>query len=80
MMGTLSGCGGHRSTRVAYLRRMTGVPVRPKSKCCVSKPRCKRCPIRLLSEGKLSSAETKKIFAGGRNRKALKKARLDKAA
>jgi hypothetical protein len=25
----------------------------PKSKCCVSKDRCKRCPIRMLAEGTL---------------------------
>jgi hypothetical protein len=56
------------------------VPVRPKDKCCTSKPRCKRCPIRLLADGKLSSSEAKKIFAKGRNRKALKKANLPKAA
>ncbi|MET1006402.1 MAG: hypothetical protein ABWX96_12685 [Propionibacteriaceae bacterium] len=54
--------------------------VRPKDKCCTSKPRCKRCPIRLLSEGKLAPDEAKKIFAKGRNRKALKKAKLDVAA
>jgi hypothetical protein len=53
---------------------------RVKDKCCISKPRCKRCPIRLLSEGKLSSSEAKKVFADGRNRKALKKARLKRAA
>ena len=25
----------------------------PKSKCCVSKSRCRRCPIRMLKEGTL---------------------------
>ena len=25
----------------------------PKSKCCVSKDRCKRCPLRMLKEGTL---------------------------
>lgn len=25
----------------------------PKTKCCVSKTRCKRCPIRMLKEGTL---------------------------
>lgn len=25
----------------------------PKKKCCVSKSRCKRCPIRMLREGTL---------------------------
>lgn len=54
--------------------------VRPKSECCISKPRCKRCPIRLLSEGKLSSDDARKIFAKKRNKKALKKAKLPKAA
>ncbi|CAA9384770.1 MAG: hypothetical protein AVDCRST_MAG75-1212 [uncultured Propionibacteriaceae bacterium] len=54
--------------------------VRPKKKCCLSKPRCNRCPIRLLSEGKLDAADAKKIFSNQRNRKALKKAKLSKAA
>ena len=52
----------------------------PKDKCCTSKPRCKRCPIRLLADGKLSPEDTRKIFAKGRNRKALKKAKLSVAA
>lgn len=30
----------------------------PKSKCCVSKPRCKRCPIRMLEEGTLPEGYT----------------------
>lgn len=34
------------------------MPVRPKSECCVSKPRCKRCPIRLLAKGKLPPGYT----------------------
>lgn len=28
-------------------------PKPPKSKCCVSKPRCTRCPIRMLKDGTL---------------------------
>jgi len=32
--------------------------VKPKKKCCTSKPRCRRCPIRLLSEGKLPPGYT----------------------
>ena len=32
-----------------------GKAKRPKSKCCVSKDRCKRCPIRMLKEGTLPS-------------------------
>jgi hypothetical protein len=64
-------------TQPGYRCRVT---VRPKDVCCVSKPRCKRCPIRLLADGKLSPGDAKKIFARGRNRKALKKAGLSKAA
>ncbi len=54
--------------------------VRPKKKCCSDKPRCKRCPIRLLSEGKLASEDARKIFAHARNAKELKKAKVKKAA
>lgn len=32
----------------------------PKSKCCVSKTRCKRCPIRMLKEGTLPEGYTVK--------------------
>jgi hypothetical protein len=31
---------------------------RPKSECCVSKTRCKRCPIRMLKEGTLPEGYT----------------------
>ncbi len=30
----------------------------PKSKCCVSKDRCGRCPIRMLKEGTLPDGYT----------------------
>ena len=30
----------------------------PKQKCCVSKDRCKRCPIRMLKEGRLPEGYT----------------------
>ncbi|MGH3361062.1 MAG: hypothetical protein ACRDOM_01260 [Nocardioides sp.] len=32
----------------------------PKEKCCVSKERCKRCPIRMLKEGTLPEGYTVK--------------------
>ena len=32
----------------------------PKSECCVSKPQCKRCPIRMLKEGRLPEGYTVK--------------------
>ena len=56
------------------------MPPRPKQKCCSDKPRCKRCPIRMLSEGRLDPADAKAIFAKGRNKLALKKAKLTRAA
>ena len=28
-------------------------PLKPKSKCCLDRPRCRRCPIRKLKEGTL---------------------------
>ena len=33
---------------------------KPKSKCCVSKPRCTRCPLRMLAEGTLPAGYTVK--------------------
>jgi len=32
--------------------------VKPKKKCCSSKPRCRRCPIRLLADGALPPGYT----------------------
>jgi hypothetical protein len=32
----------------------------PKKKCCVSRPRCKRCPIRMLQAGTLPDGYTVK--------------------
>ena len=32
----------------------------PKKKCCVSKTRCSRCPIRMLKEGTLPEGYTVK--------------------
>ena len=39
--------------------------VRPKKKCCMDKPRCQRCPIRLLADGRLSPEDARTIFAEG---------------
>jgi len=30
----------------------------PKTKCCVSRTRCNRCPLRMLKEGKLPEGYT----------------------
>lgn len=29
------------------------MPKRPKKKCCSDKPKCQRCPLRMLKEGTL---------------------------
>lgn len=39
---------------------MVVVPKPPKKKCCVSKPRCKRCPIRMMADGTLPDGYTVK--------------------
>jgi hypothetical protein len=36
------------------------VSPKPKKKCCVSKPRCQSCPLRLLAEGRLPEGYTVK--------------------
>ncbi len=56
--------------------KVPAVSAKPKKKCCQDKPRCKRCPIRMLAEGKLAPTDARKIFADARNRKALKKAKI----
>ena len=40
--------------------RATGVACLPKTECCVSKDRCKRCPIRMLKDGTLPAGYTVK--------------------
>lgn len=37
-----------------------GKQKKPKSECCVSKDRCKRCPIRMLKNGTLPPGYTVK--------------------
>lgn len=32
----------------------------PKKTCCTSKPRCRRCPLRMLAEGSLPAGYTVK--------------------
>lgn len=48
------------------------MPKPPKKKCCVSKPRCKRCPIRMLANGTLPDGYTVK------KRKLVKVSKKDK--
>ena len=53
----------------------------PKTKCCVSKKRCDRCPIRMLKEGTLPAGYTvkKRVLVRADGKKVKKKA-LEKAA
>ena len=53
----------------------------PKTKCCVSKPRCNRCPLRMLKEGTLPEGYTvkKRVLVRADGSKASKKD-LQKAA
>ncbi|WP_408899015.1 hypothetical protein ACJ5H2_07860 [Nocardioides sp. R1-1] len=53
----------------------------PKTKCCVSKSRCGRCPIRMLKEGTLPEGYTvkKRVLVRADGKKVSKKA-LQKAA
>lgn len=46
----------------------------PKRKCCVDKPRCKRCPIRMLQEGRMPDGYTVK------KRRLVKTGKAKKAA
>ena len=56
-------------------------PLRPKTKCCVSKTRCQRCPIRMLKEGTLPDGYTvKKRKLVRVDGKKVTKKRLKKAA
>ena len=36
------------------------MPKRPKKKCCSDKPKCQRCPLRMLKEGTLPDGFTVK--------------------
>ena len=47
--------GNSKATNKAKNRKARGLP---KEKCCVSKDRCKRCPIRMLKEGTLPEGYT----------------------
>ncbi|MGJ9414192.1 hypothetical protein ACHAAC_15925 [Aeromicrobium sp. CF4.19] len=39
---------------------MSKKPKKPKKECCTSKPRCKRCPIRMMKDGTLPDGYTVK--------------------
>jgi len=56
-----------------YLTYADEVPAKPKKKCCADKPRCKRCPIRMLAEGTLPDGFTVKKRKLVKNDKSAKK-------
>lgn len=50
-----------KKARKAEKKRSKGAVARlPKKKCCVSKTKCKRCPLRMLKEGTLPEGYTVK--------------------
>lgn len=47
----------------------------PKKKCCTSKPKCQRCPLRMLAEGTLPDGYTvkkRKLVRAKKSKKAKK--------
>ena len=54
----------------------------PKTKCCVSKSKCGRCPLRMLKEGTLPDgyAVKKRVLVKAKNGKKVSKKELQKAA
>lgn len=48
------------SSLKAQRKKAKAKKVKPKKKCCVSKPRCQRCPLRMLADGTLSPKYTVK--------------------
>jgi hypothetical protein len=58
--------------------------VKPKKECCVSKPRCRRCPLLMLAEGTLPDGYTVKkrklVKVGGRKKRKKRKKDKHKAA
>ena len=54
----------------------------PKTKCCVSKSKCGRCPLRMLKEGTLPDgyAVKKRVLVKAKNGKKVSKKDLQKAA
>ena len=60
----------------------TRAPRVPKVKCCTSKPKCSRCPLRMLAEGNLPSGYAVKkrrlVDPGGKPVKKAKKSSSSK--
>jgi hypothetical protein len=54
----------------------------PKTKCCVSKAKCSRCPLRMLKDGTLPDGYTvkKRVLVCAKDGKKVSKKDLQKAA
>lgn len=54
----------------------------PKTKCCVSKDKCGRCPLRMLKDGTLPDGMTvkKRVLVSAKSGKKVSKKALQKAA
>lgn len=54
----------------------------PKTKCCVSKDKCGRCPLRMLKDGTLPDGYTvkKRVLVRAKDGKRVSKKDLEKAA
>ena len=67
--------------KAAKAARKRAVKCLPKTECCISKDRCKRCPIRMLKEGTLPDGLTvkKRTLVTADGKKVTKK-KLAKAA
>jgi hypothetical protein len=62
-------------------KKAKGAKKLPKTKCCVSKSKCGRCPLRMLKDGTLPSGYTvKKRELVSVDGKKVTKKRLQKAA
>jgi hypothetical protein len=60
------------------LRRMGAKPIKPRKRCCKSRPRCKRCPVvlmRLESQGLADRAKGRYVLSDSLKKKHLKAAR-----
>ena len=56
--------------------------LRPKKKCCSDKPKCGRCPLRMLKDGTLPDGYTvrKRTLVSAKNGKKVSKKDLQRAA
>jgi len=54
----------------------------PKTKCCVSKAKCDRCPLRMLKDGTLPDGYTvkKRVLVRAKDGKKVSRKDLEKAA